>query len=434
MVRDMMKINADLHLHGKYSGAVSNDMMPSKIGEQAKLKGLDLVGSADILNIKWIEIVKNELSKTEDEAIFSHPSGTKFILQTEVEDANRVHHVILFSSLSKVMEVRERLKNSSKDLDTEGRPKIHLNGEELAEIVFEADSLIGPSHAFTPWTSLYKEFDSIKDCYGRYNDKISFLELGLSADTDMADKVEEIKDLTFLSNSDAHSPWPNKMGREFTTFSMDEISFKELKMALERKNGRGPVLNVKFNPKEGKYHKTRCMNCMVFYSLKDAEALKWRCAVCHKPIKKGVAERIEELSKGRKSIHPEHRPKCIHIIPLSEIISLAYEVKSPYSQKVQYIWAEMVKRFGTEIQILVEAPIEEIEKVDKKVADLILAFREDRFNYIPGGAGTYGVPIPPGKKASYKLWNGSKVVEVDVNQEERISSSSQPSIIDFMNG
>lgn len=423
-----MIINADLHLHGKYSGAVSNDMIPSKIGEQAKLKGLNLVGTADILNLKWIDEIKRSL--VQEGELFSHPSGTKFVLQTEVEDENRVHHIILFPSLSKVMEVREKLSRYSKDLDAEGRPKIHLNGEQIAEIVIEADSLIGPSHAFTPWTSLYKEFNSIKDCYGSFSDKIYFLELGLSADTEMADRIEEIKDMTFLSNSDAHSPWPNKMGREFTSFDVKDLSFHELRLAITRSKGRGPTLNVKLDPREGKYHRTRCMNCLVFYSLKDAEKFKWRCPVCHKPIKKGVAERIEELANGRKTIYPDHRPKCIHIIPLSEIISLAYDVKSPYSQKVQEIWKLLVERFGTEIDILINVPYEDIEKVDKKVAEMILLFRNNQFKYIPGGAGHYGIPVPPGKKASYKVWNGTRVVEVDVNDEEYIAN--QPSITDFM--
>ncbi|MEM3369393.1 MAG: TIGR00375 family protein [Candidatus Micrarchaeia archaeon] len=423
-----MIVNADLHLHGKYSGAVSNDMLPAKIGEQAKLKGLHLVGTADILNMKWIDEIKRSLS--EENGTFIHSSGTRFILQTEIEDANRVHHILLFPSMSKVMEVRERLSKYTKDLDTEGRPKVHLNGEEIAEIAIEAEALIGPSHAFTPWTSLYKEYDSFKDCYGKYSDKIYFLELGLSADTDMADRIEEIKDITFLSNSDAHSPWPNKMGREFTSFEMQEISFEELKLAIMRKKGRRPVLNVKFDPREGKYHRTRCMNCLVFYSLKDAESFKWRCPVCRKPIKKGVAERIEELANGREIIHPEHRPKCIHIIPLSEIIAIAHNVKSPYSQKVQEIWRKYIESFGTEIDILIKAEINDLERIDKKVSELISSFRDNRFKYIPGGAGQYGIPVPPGKKASYKVWKGNKVVEVDVNDEETFSS--QPSITDFM--
>ncbi len=414
----LRQVNADLHLHGKYSGAVSNDMLPSTMGEQAKLKGLDMLGTADILNGRWIKIVREQLKQSDsDEGIFLHESGTRFVLQTEVEDENRVHHILLFPSMSKVEEVREALSKYCKDLDTEGRPKIHLNGESIAEIATEAGALIGPSHAFTPWTSLYKEFDSLKECYGDYSDKIYFIELGLSADTDLADRIEEISNLTFLSNSDAHSPWPNKMGREFTSFLMEELTFAELEKAIKRTNGRKPVLNVKLNPKEGKYHRTRCMGCLTFFSLEYYNLFKHRCPVCKKTIKKGVVERIQELSGGRETIHPDHRPDCIHIIPLSEIISIAYEVKNPYSQKVQSVWRDLVNEFGTEIKVLLKVPISEIDKKDKKVAELISLFRENRFRYVPGGAGQYGIPVPPGKSAKYKVWNDGKVVELDVKDE-----------------
>ncbi len=50
------------------------------------------------------------------------------------------------------------------------------------------------------------------DCYGKMPD---FLELGLSADSDMADTIEELENIPFLTNSDAHSPWPHRLGREF---------------------------------------------------------------------------------------------------------------------------------------------------------------------------------------------------------------------------
>ena len=58
------------------------------------------------------------------------------------------------------------------------------------DIAHENGCIIGPAHAFTPWTSIYKEYDSIMDCYGKMPD---FLELGLSADSDMADTIEELR-------------------------------------------------------------------------------------------------------------------------------------------------------------------------------------------------------------------------------------------------
>ncbi|MBU3958202.1 MAG: TIGR00375 family protein [Nanoarchaeota archaeon] len=400
---DFIEVNADLHLHGLYSAAVSGEMVPRKIGEQAPLKGLHLVGTGDILNERWINLLKEQLKQTSD-SMFEHANGTKFVLQTEIEDNNRVHHIILFPSLSKVYEAREKMKKFCKNLDTDGRPKIWLNGEELAEICAETGCLLGPSHMFTPYFGLYSKYNSYKDCYGKYWNRIYFGELGLSADTDMADKIEELRDITFLSNSDCHSPWPNKLGREFTRFQMKDISFEELEKAIKREGGRKPVLNIKFDPREGKYHKTRCAGCLLFFKPEEAAKFNWRCPECGKPIKKGVDFRIYELSRGAETSHPEHRPKTVHIIPLSEIIAVSLGIKQSWSLKVQEQWKLFASKFGSEITALVDAPVEKLAEVDKKTAELVRAFREGKFSYIPGGAGVYGIPVPPGKKAEVKYF------------------------------
>ena len=139
---DYIGCSTDLHLHGLYSGAVSKEMIPKIIAKQAPLKGLNLVGTGDILNDKWIKLVKEQLKKTTG-GLMEHENGTKFILQTEVEDNNRIHHIILFPEFSKVEELREKFKTKCKNLDSDGRPKIWMNGEEIAESCKESDCLIG---------------------------------------------------------------------------------------------------------------------------------------------------------------------------------------------------------------------------------------------------------------------------------------------------
>jgi len=410
---DFIKINADLHIHGPFSGGVSEKMSPNAIAQTAPLKGLHLVGTGDILNQNWAEIAMQQLHRTDDESIFVHPNGTKFILQTEIADDNRVHHIILFPSLSKVDEVRERFSRYCTDLDKEGRPSIHLNGEEIAEICLNAQCLLGFSHAFTPYFGLYSKFDSYKACYGKNWDKIAFMELGLSADTDMADRILELHNLTFTSNSDAHSAWANKLGREFTQFQVSEISFSEMEKALKRIDSRKATLNVKFNPLEGKYHKTRCTGCLKFFEPKEAEKFWWRCPECRKPIKKGVDWRIEELADVPAGNHPEHRPPCLHIIPLSEIIALATGVRNAWSPRVQDEWARFVKTFGTEVDILISRNTEELAAVNKDVAKYIEFFRQGKISYVPGGAGVYGKLIPPGKSFAIDSFSGSQKTLTD---------------------
>lgn len=397
-----LKINTDLHMHGLYSGAVSSQMIPKTIGEQAPLKGLHLVGTADILHQKWINLVKEQLKPSESEGILEHQNKTKFILQTEVEDANRVHHIILFPSFSKVEEIREAFKAKCKNLDSDGRPKIWLTGAEITEICTEAGCLVGFAHAFTPYFSLYSKFDSYKDCYGDKWNKIHFLELGLSADTFMADQISELHNLTFTTSSDAHSPWPNKLGREFNTFLMKEVSFEELTKALKREQGRKCILNVGFNPLEGKYHKTRCPGCLTFFEPKEAQTLNWKCPQCSRAIKKGVDFRISELATLGPNVHPDHRPEYKHIIPLSEIISLAINIKNAWSAKVQEEWRKFVNKFGNEIKVLLNTSYEKLEEINPKIAEYIQYFREEKIKYIPGGGGVYGELVPPNKPVKIK--------------------------------
>ncbi len=412
-MRDLFPINTDLHFHGRYASAVSDSMTPKIIGEQAPLKGLDLIGSADILNANWIKMIKEQL-KPVSEDVLQHENGTKFILQTEVEDSNRVHHIILIPSFSKVEELRQKFSKKCKDLDTEGRPKIWMTGEETAEICKQAGCLIGFSHAFTPYFSLYSKFNSYKDCYGRYWKDIHFMELGLSADTDMADRISELHNITLTSNSDAHSPWPNKLGREFNTFLVGDITFDEISKALQRKDGRRCIHNVGFNPLEGKYHKTRCRGCLTFFEPKQAEGFGWRCPQCGNSIKKGVDYRVEELADLPKRKHPEFRPKYTHIIPLSEVIALAFNVKNSWSDNVQTEWKKFVDAFGNEIKVLLEIPIERLQKVNSTVAKYIDYFRDSRINYVPGGAGVYGKLLPP-----------------DQNEETVIYDKTQKTLFDY---
>jgi len=53
----------DLHIHGKYSGGVSPEMEIPTIAKEAEKKGLDLIGTGDILNPKWLRHVKEETTQ-----------------------------------------------------------------------------------------------------------------------------------------------------------------------------------------------------------------------------------------------------------------------------------------------------------------------------------------------------------------------------------
>jgi len=392
----IMDVNADLHIHSKYSMATSNKMDMPTIAREAAKKGVHLVGTGDCLHAGWMESIKK---LPEFDGIFSL-DNTSFVLTVEVEDVRRVHHLLIIPSVSKAEELRERFADHSRDIDTNGRPAVRLSGTEIAEYARDAGALIGPCHAFTPWTAMYAYHNSLSDCYSDLSDYISFVELGLSADTSYADRISELHRLTFLTNSDAHSPWPNKLAREFNRFEMPEITFDNLESAILRKNGCKPVLNVGMFPEEGKYNESACIRCFKHYALPDCLAKKWRCR-CGGRIKKGVHDRVNELADLAAPDHPDHRPRYLHLIPLAEIIAMAIGHSSPQTKAVQAAWNTLVKGPGSEIAVLVDGDLSGMGGVDVRIVNAIRAFRSGEVIIHPGGGGRYGtVELPAGAGGS----------------------------------
>jgi uncharacterized protein (TIGR00375 family) len=384
-----MKINADLHIHSKYSAAVSRDMDLPQIAQEAQKKGVGMVGTGDCLHLKWLQRIK---SLKESDGLFELDS-VRFALTGEVEDSHRIHHLMILPDVAKAMELRERFAGKSSTLDSDGRPKIHLSGAEIADAVLEGGGLIGPSHAFTPWTGMYATYRSLSECYQEHADRIRFIELGLSADTDYADRIAELSTRTFLSNSDAHSPRSHKLAREFNQLRLHNLSFDDIKMAMIRENGRKTTMNVGFYPEEGKYNRTACTRCFRQYTAEKLEELQGRCPVCGGLIKLGVKDRVDSLADYSQPVHPDHRPPYLHLIPLAEIIAMAIGNKSALSIGVQKRYDEIIQG-RTEIEVLTEADLSKLE-AEPKVIEAIEAFRTGKVIVRPGGGGKYGeVALP----------------------------------------
>ena len=395
-----MIVNADLHIHSRFSGATSDKMDIKTLSFEAPRKGIQVVATGDCLHGGWMQEIKS--CAVINDGTFEL-NGTRFILSTEIEDQRRVHHLFYFPSFSAVEDFKERIKSKTKNLETDGRPNVNMGGEELAGIAKDLDVLIGAAHAFTPWTAMYAYHDSLVDCYGDFANYVSFVELGLSADTDFADRISELHRLTFLTNSDSHSPHPVRLAREFNRFEVKDATFDEIKKAILRVGGNKPVLNVGLPPQEGKYHESACISCFTHYTLEEAQRRRWKCS-CGKRIKKGVKDRINEMADFKEPKHPDHRPVYIHLIPLAEIITKAIGQHTPFTQAVSKRWDELISVFGSEINVLIDADINEIAKVTAPaVTEAIQAFRENKVIIRPGGGGQYGVIELPREDSGSKL-------------------------------
>lgn len=363
--------NADLHIHSKFAMATSPDMTPENILAGCRIKGIDVIGSGDALHPTWRGMWKPYF---ENDDIIVVP-------QTEVEDSSRVHHVILMETFEQFDELQKKFEPACSHLTTTGRPHLYLNGEEIASEVHELGGLIGPAHAFTPWTSLFASYEKPSDCYGK--EKIDFCELGLSADSTYGAGIEEFKDVPFLTNSDAHSQYPTKLGREFTRIDVKDESVKGVLDAIKNKSIK---LNAGFFPEEGKYNRTACTRCYAQFSLSEAEALKWKCPHDKGRIKLGVRERAEKLS----TIAPTKRPPYIKMIPLGEVIARVLNVSSPSTKKCGALYNEFINKFGNEINILLNISHNELSSVSKETADAVISMREGKVKLYAGGGGKYG--------------------------------------------
>ena len=368
-----MLVNADLHIHSPYSMAVSRFMQPENLIAACVTKGIHVLGTGDALHPAWRKAWEPYLEN--DAGIIIVPGG-------EVEDERRVHHLILAEDFSQFEELQGLMEGTCKSFLTSGRPHVYLSGEKIAAFAHEAGAMIGPAHAFTPWTSMYAYCDSVAGCYG--SEPIDFLELGLSADSSYGAGIADLDPVPFLSNSDAHSPQPEKIGREFNRLLLTHLTVKDVLACV--KDG-AIAMNAGFFPEEGKYNRTACTRCFAQYSREQAVQHAWRCPEDGGIIKKGVADRAKELSSA--GTHSP-RPPYLHIIPLAQIIRTMEGTSSSRTKKCTHLYGLFISTFGNEIEVLINAPVAEIRTIHAKTADAIEALRGGHVTLHPGGGGKYG--------------------------------------------
>lgn len=141
-----MLVNADFHVHSCFSSASSKDMLIKNMAPKSKLKGLQLLGTGDAFHPGWLNIIEESTTYSGD-GIYT-ADGMDFVLTTEVEGKNRIHHLIIIPDIDIARELSDKLVSKNKAAD--GRPRTRYSGAELLEMVRQYDCLIGPAHAFTP--------------------------------------------------------------------------------------------------------------------------------------------------------------------------------------------------------------------------------------------------------------------------------------------
>jgi uncharacterized protein (TIGR00375 family) len=434
-----MKVIADLHVHSRFSRAAGKSISPASLDYWARVKGIGLAGTGDCTHPAWLDELRGQLDEAE-EGLFTLKRGIRaafdaspaaagipspgsdtvprFVLTGEISTVykkdgktRKAHHLVIlpgFKAAAVFQAKLERLGNIRSD----GRPTLGIDSRELLSLLLETDerAILVPAHIWTPWFSVLgakSGFDSVDECYSDLAPFVPAVETGLSSNPPMNWAVPSLDRFSIISNSDAHSP--EKLGREATVFDM-ELSFASLAAAIRPRspNGNAPehspdiLYTLEFFPQEGKYHYDGHRKCGA--GLSPEEAGDGICPVCGRPLTMGVLRRVAELA-GRpvdeRAACPQNsrgtnRRPYLSLVPLRELAAELLNTGAA-SKKAGAAYACLVRQAGSEIGLLVDAPLSALEKMEcagipgERLAEAVSRMRAGRVVIRPGYDGVYGV-------------------------------------------
>ncbi len=405
-----MRLIADLHIHSPFSRATSKDVSFQGLYRASRIKGINILGTGDILHPGWrmaakeslvmleqgLYGLKDELKKGAEEGLSKWDrSYHRFVLTGEISciykkghKVRKVHHLLLFPEFEGVERLCTRLSRFG-SLESDGRPILGLDSRDLLEMLLEScpSAILIPAHIWTPWFSLFGSnsgFDAIEECFEDLAAHIHALETGLSSDPPMNRLLSHLDAYSLVSNSDAHSLY--KIGREATVFEFEgEISYYHMAKALE--TGNGLVGTLEFFPEEGKYHFDGHRACNVRTHPSQTLSLGGICPKCGKALTKGVLFRVQELADRTEA----KKDKEYHsIVPLCEILGEILGT-NPQSRVVQSQYFKLIEDLGPELEILTLESLEEIRRAGGPILGLAISrMREGKIMLEPGYDGQYG--------------------------------------------
>ncbi|WP_371369417.1 hypothetical protein SRRS_25950 [Sporomusa rhizae] len=384
---------ADLHIHVGMSESGKWIKIPTSrhltvreiLQEAAERKGMNLIGVIDALS----PLVLADIRVLIEEGLLVPVSGGGYlykdklllILGAEIETrelhGGLAHTLVFTPDIDTMVKFSAYMSQFIRNINLSSQ-NAHMPLKQLVQIASGFESLIVPAHVFTPHKSLYgvccariSHILSDKDMY-----KLAAVELGLSADSIMADRIAELNEYTFFTNSDAHSL--DKIAREYNILAMENLSFEELAKTMSRTGTRQVKANYGLDPRLGKYHRTFCANC----NYTDTDGLQENhCPKCNSSnLIKGVFDRINEIADYPKPHHPSQRPPYLYQIPLEFIPGLGKKTL-----------VKLLTEFNTEMNILHNVSYEALCEVSgSKLADFIISARTGTAAIAAGGGGIYG--------------------------------------------
>ncbi|HIJ89675.1 MAG: UvrD-helicase domain-containing protein [Desulfobulbaceae bacterium] len=407
-----MRYIADLHIHSPFSRATSKAGNLQGLAAWAMVKGIHLLGTGDFTHPGWFSQLKEQLVpaepgffKLKNETIpQALPQVTpealpiRFLLTAEISSiykrhgaVRKVHNLLYvpdFASAERINSVLAGIGN----IESDGRPILGLDSRDLLEILLEnaPEGFLVPAHIWTPWFSLFGSrsgFDTIEECYGDLSPHVFALETGLSSDPDMNRLIPALDRFALISNSDCHSP--SKLGREANIFNTG-FNFFDLRQALKNPLTDAFSATIEFYPEEGKYHCDGHRNCGVCIEPIETRKLGAICPACHKPLTVGVLHRVMELAERTEPYYPPGSPGVHSLIPLPEVLGEILGA-GPATKGVMALYSKVVARFGSEFNLLINTPVDEINLMSPVLGEAVTRIRAGNVIRTPGYDGEFGV-------------------------------------------
>ena len=241
---DMKEFKADIHIHTCLSPCADLEMSPRNIIKEAKKKGLDFIGVCDHNSAENFPAMEKS----------ADIEGIKAIGGIEITSREEVHILGLFGNKRDLFFMQEAVYSNLHGVNDEERYGLQVVVNENDEILYfnnklligatemsveEVVELIHKNNGIAIAAHVDREGFSIIANLG-------FIPEGLKLDAleiiepSKKDKFNTGRDFIFITSSDAHLI--NDIGKRYSCFLMEEITFEEIRKCLGKENGREVII------------------------------------------------------------------------------------------------------------------------------------------------------------------------------------------------